>query len=564
VREIEGFSRHAACCWPAVRNILVASTLAVLVLAEGEASAQVAGLNLGAPVYGGQVTTDLDAVLATGAPYVRVNFRLDQWSSPGDTTKVNGKTFFEAYDGIVDAIVSQGLEVYGLLNDELAPGAAGTQAFEDAYAANVAAVVEHFRDRVRVFETINEPNDYAGGTSARFPPAAFARAHARAYDAVKGQHPDDACWGVTLVTGPLFSFDDTSAADYLDQAIAAGRAGGPWKTLRDALGRDPIDDVGYHLYVAQGSDSPLADVGVKANANLSAVKATLANRGITGKRFWVSEIGFQVPAVTEQEQADRLDATFASLGARGDVASILWFTIADFGGSGWGLYRDDVSKAANRRPAYDRFVAQAKAHAPELAARLDVSLPKQVTAGATVHAKITATNLGKATWSAADQVRLGAASGCPSAWATNGWTWTVASADGYATSATDARRFLDASVAQGAATTFDVTLVAPSAPGKVRFAARMVKEGEAWFGGVAIADVDIVSSFSGDADAGPLAPGPSPGGEGTGAPPAASHGGESGGCGCRAAGGSSSGTLPALALATAIAHAWRRRARRTK
>ena len=92
----------------------------------------------------------MSAVLGTAAAHVRVNFRLDKWSSPGDSAKIGGKTFFEAYDGIVDSITSQGIEVYGLLNDELSSvGGAGTAALEDFCAANALAVVDHFKDRVR-------------------------------------------------------------------------------------------------------------------------------------------------------------------------------------------------------------------------------------------------------------------------------------------------------------------------------------------------------------------------------------------------------------------------------
>jgi beta-glucosidase/6-phospho-beta-glucosidase/beta-galactosidase len=97
--------------------------------------------------------------VGTGAAHVRVNFRLDEWKSPTDATKVNGKTFFEAYDGITEAITSQGLEVYGLLNDELvSSGAPGSTELEDPYAANALAVVDRYKDRVRVWETLNEPN----------------------------------------------------------------------------------------------------------------------------------------------------------------------------------------------------------------------------------------------------------------------------------------------------------------------------------------------------------------------------------------------------------------------
>jgi hypothetical protein len=540
--------------------VLVALVAAgVVAAAPTPAHAQTAGINMGAPVYDGVVADDaVAAAIGTGAAHVRVNFRLDKWKSPTDTTKVNGKTFFEAYDGIVDAITSQGIEVYGLLNDELvSSGAPGTTELEDSYAANVLAVVDRYKDRVRVWETINEPNNYVEATSAaRFSPAAFARAHARAYDVVKVQHPGDACWDVKMVTGPLFSFDGTSASDYFDATIAAGRAGGTWKAIRDALGHDPIDDVGYHLYVAQGPDSAPSEVGTSAGANLDAMNGVLAKYGISDKKFWISEIGFRVPLFDEAGQAGRVDTTFEALGApaRSDIASIQWFTIADFGGEGWGLYGASFA-AKDKRLSHDRFVAQAKAFAPSLAARLEVELPKQAAPGSTVIAKVKATNLGKTTWDAASNVRLGAASGCPSAWSVNDATWVIAAADGYANSATDARRFLPAAavVAQGESVIVDVPVVMPGAsagagaPVKVHFAVRMVQEGVAWFGATASADVEVVDGVDGGAGfsggAGASAGG---GGEdgGAGAVRNRAAASDGSGCGCRAGAGGGGASDP--------------------
>lgn len=549
---------------PKAPSLFALAVAAAVALAPRAARAQVAGLNMGAPVWNGAVAKQaLDASLATGASQVRVNFRLDAWSSPDDTTRHDGKTFFEAYDAIVDAITSQGREVYGLVSDEIVAGEApGSQAFEDAYARNVAMVVDRYKDRVRVWETINEPNDYAGGSSARFPADAFARAHARVYDEVKGKHAGDACWDVTIVTGPLFSFDGTTAADYLDRTIAAGRAGGPWKALRDTLGHDPIDGVGYHLYVAQGSDSPISDVAALANGNLDAIRGVLATAGLGDRKVWVSEMGYAVPAVDEAGQADRLDASFDALGARGDVAALHWFTIADFGGEGWGLYRGGFT-AADRRPSYDRFVAKARAFAPELAAKLEIEAPAKAAPGARVIVKVRATNLGKAPWSDADGFRLGAASGCPSAWAVNEATWSPDPKDGYASSATDARRFLaaGASVAQGASTTFEVPVTLRSEPGKQRFAARMVKEGAAWFGATVTADLEVAAD--GVDPGSPGGPDATPGEGSSGASGARDDQG-AGGCGCREAPrsdteGAAKGLLFGLALVGAALRGRRRR-----
>src|SRR5262249_10621459 len=115
---------------------------------------------------------------------------------------------------------------------------------------------------------------------------------------------------------------------------------------------------------------------------------------------------------------------------------------------------------------------------------------------------VMAMNLGKDAWTERARVRLGAAAGCPAAWATNDWTWDDPGAQkGYVTSVTDARAFLDAtaSVAQGDGATVLVSLTAPGTPGKKRLGVRMVGEDVAWFGAPAGVDVDVTST---GADAG--------------------------------------------------------------
>jgi len=533
-----------------------------------EAKGQVAGLNLGAPVWNGVVANDaIAATIATGSPHIRVNFRIDNWSSPSDTTKYGGKTFFEVYDGIIDAITSQGLEVYGLLNDEAVSGLGPKDAgFEAAWVANALAIIDRYKDRVRVWETINEPNNWDETQTARMSAAAFASAHGRLYDAVKVKHPNDACWDVSLVTGPLFSFDGTTATDYLAQTINAGRAGGPWKGVRDALGHDPIDGVGYHVYVAQGADSSNAQAAAGVNANLDAVRALLNSTSLGDRKVWLSEVGYRASLLGDQGQADRLDATFVALGARSDVASIQWFTIGDFGGDEtWGLFANGFA-ASEKRTSHARFVANAKTYAAPLGARLAIELPPTAPAGSKVVAKVKATNIGKASWAANGNVRLGAAAGCPSAWATNEIAFDAAG--GYANSPIDARRYLAKGAAQGETITIDLPLTMPAQTGKKRVAVRMVQEGVAWFGATASGEIEITPS-SVTPPGGGSSGGGGPNGQGGGTDESPSTPGGNGpfampvsGCGCGTTRAPLETSAIAVALGALVSAFVRRRARR--
>lgn len=415
-----------------------------------------AGLDVGHVVDRGVVHDEVVDV----AGWVRINFRLDTSDTPD-------AAFFAAYDQVVDAYVAHGVEVYALINDEAVSSADdhNGDAWRAQYVANATAIIDHFKNRVRTFELINEPNDYAGGTSARFTPHAFALAVQATYQAVKRDHAGDRCWQVSLVSGPLFSFDGTTAADYLDQVFSE------W------AGDVPIDGVGYHMYVAQGLDSSTADVGTQMRANLTALSQTITAHGLD-LPIWVSEFGWQAATVGADEQAARMRAGFAAMDAFGRVAGAIYFNYADFPGATYGIAG---------RPA--EATLQAMPHVAHAAAVTHVEAPP-LAPGELGEVVVTVENKGSATWSG--EFRLGAAPGCPDAAATNAIAWEPAA--GYANSITDARVFLPHDVAPGESVELHVPVRAPDATGTYPFAARMVHEGVTWFGATASATITVVDT----------------------------------------------------------------------
>jgi hypothetical protein len=432
-----------------------------------------AGIDVGHVIDQGQV----HEVAAIDTSWVRINIRLDQWTSLDDS-------WFAAYDQAIDAYIARGFEVYALINDEAVPDGAG-------YAETATAIIDHFKNRIRVFELVNEPNDWAGGSSARIPPAAFAAMVADTYHAVKH---GDRCSDVTLVSGPLFSFDDNASADYLDQVYAA------WGALPY-----PLDGIGYHMYVAQGLDSSDADVRTQMTANLSALWSVIAAHGDTDKRIWVSEYGWEAGVVGADVQAARMQAGYDAMRDFGKVEGAIYFNYRDFPGASYGV----VDDAGAPRPAaamLASFPANARA------AAIDHVAAPVLAPGEVGEVVVTLTNRGSTTWSGG--VRLGAGPGCPDAAAANAIAWEPA--DGYANGITDARVFLPHDVAPGESIDVHVPVRAPDAPGTYTFAARMVDEGVAWFGATATATVTVAAR-----------PGGSPGDGG--ADPATSSGCAAGG-----------------------------------
>ncbi len=448
-----------------------------------------AGIDVGWVVSNGNVLDRLPSVDALGVRWVRINFRLDAWDFPADQTPhgAEGVTWFQAYDRTIDAFIARGYQVYGLINDEAVASTHphGSDAWIADYVTNATAIVGHFKDRVRIYEIINEPNDFAGGSSARFTAGSFAKLLQETYLAVKHHdgHIDDRCWQVDLVSGALFSFDDNSGADYLAQVYSVGKNQLAWDWTHEATGSYPLDGVGYHMYVAQGLDSPLSSVRTNMHANLDAMtNVVVANEGTT-KPFYVSEWGFRTDAVGEEGQADRMAAGFDAMHDYGNVALGLYFSLQDFPDNSWGVY--DV--AMNKKPVADRLALVGEAlRPPRGAAIASVSAPA-IPAGQLGEVVVTLENRGSAPWT--DSFRLGAATGCPDAAAANELVWEPTS--GYASAIDDARVFLAAPVPPGGTIEVHVPVRAPETPGTYRFAARMVHEGVAWFGATAQVTIDV-------------------------------------------------------------------------
>lgn len=529
--------------------IALAITIGLGIGAPRRAAAFGVGIDAGTMVWDGEVQTDrLDAVASTGAAWVRVNFRLDTFAAADDPA------FLAAYDRVVDGFLARGIEVYGLINDEAVPAPRpplDSTELVDAYAAAAVTIVDHFKDRVRVWELFNEPNDWAGGDSARLPAWRFAELLQTTYLAIKHDagHAADPCWQVTLLSGPLFSFDGASSADYLADTYWYGRNTLAWDWTHAETGHYPLDGVAYHVYVGQGLDSSRDDVAAAVRANIDAIDAVVRGEEGGSLPIWISEFGWRADLVGDDEQAERLALGMQTLAANPAVAGALYFQLQDFPANEWGVFSAGGFDAPHRRPGADRLGALARALAPDDAAHVTaVSAPASIEAGTARTVVVTIENRGAATWPAGGAVRLGAAAGCPIATAHNQLAWEPT--DGYASAVDDARALLADDVAPGASVDVAIPVRAPAEPGSYRFAARMVDEGVAWFGTTGQASIDVTPD-DGDPNNDNQDDTGSPGGDDAPSPG-----------GCRATGGGSD-LGPGLALVLGLALSSRRsRARR--
>ncbi|HTL36739.1 MAG TPA: NBR1-Ig-like domain-containing protein [Kofleriaceae bacterium] len=460
-----------------------------------------AGLDVGRVVDNGQIHENRALVDATGIGWVRINLRLDAKNAIEDE--------FAIYDMVIDDYLSRGIEVYILINDEAvgpSANAHGSDAWiENDFVPAAVKIVDHFKNRVRVYEVINEPNDYAGGSSARFAPRQFAKILQDTYLAVKHDagHLSDGCWQVSLVSGPLFSFDDDPADTYLGEVYSIGKSQLAWDYTHQVTGSYPLDGIGYHMYVAQGLDSSNADVRTQMLANLSAMDAVASTYESAPKQFWVSEYGWEASVVGNDVQAQRLTAGFNAMKESGKVATAFYFNFQDFPGATYGIYDDQLDV----RPA--AAALSQIAPLPLRASIEHVEVPADVAPQTDAVIMVTLRNRGTETWSPQDAYRLAAGGGCPDSSAANELAWTPAPGDGYANSLTDARVYVPHEVLPGDTVEIHVRVHAPDNEGTYTFAARMVHEGVTMFGPTIRATVTVTNAPVGGDDSPPVTDPPS-------------------------------------------------------
>lgn len=323
-------------------------------------------LDTGAPISGSQILVDADALAAAGAEYVRINFILGPWTSPDDTTRHDGRTWFETYDKVINSLIDRNIKVYGLIGAQAVKCGhpLNSDDYVKEYARNFTSIVGHFKDRVRVYESFNEPNDWAGGTTSQVQPQFFAKMLQEIFLAVKinNGHRDDPAWQVTLVSGPLFGHDISdgygdTAAPYLQETYKAGIEQLAWKEIKQKYGAYPLDGVGYHTYVRQGKNTEQA-IKDRLNYNLNSIWNVVEEFEGTGssKKMWISECGWNTCRLSEEEQARNLVLALGVFRDHPNVCFGTWFQICDFGANDmWGLFRSKPYTEVNRKPAWKAF-----------------------------------------------------------------------------------------------------------------------------------------------------------------------------------------------------------------
>ncbi len=174
-------------------------------------------------VFAHSVMNQLPIIQASGAGWVRINFRLGavypDWTSPGP----NGRSALQQYDLVVGDALARGLRVLGLLSNDSWRGSqadwtagnaenrlgTGDNAFMRDFSRRTAVVLaRHFQGRVSHWQIWNEPNIW--GNNPR----------PGVYEGETFLYPSNFAWLLRHV------YEDTRAAGLTGLTIVSGGVGG--------------------------------------------------------------------------------------------------------------------------------------------------------------------------------------------------------------------------------------------------------------------------------------------------------------------------------------------------
>jgi polysaccharide biosynthesis protein PslG len=280
-------------------------------------------------------------IAATGAKWVRIDLPWSWVEEHGPTVR-NGRGSWSQIDAIFGAAKQHGLKPIPIL--AYTPGWASPSGelwaypYAEPFETFFAAALRRY-PWIQAWELWNEPN-FARFSKPRPDPAAFVeflRSARRARDSVGST--------AKLISGGLAPGGDIDVDEWINQIAIRG-------------GLNLIDGLGIHPYSSLSPDDPRSWM-----MHLEELHERLAKLGRPDLPLWLTEYGAPSqtvasgygPALTEQEQADRLRTAFA-LASRFDwIENLTWYEYRDSCGDrtepecNFGLMRSDLS----HKPAYD-------------------------------------------------------------------------------------------------------------------------------------------------------------------------------------------------------------------
>lgn len=309
------------------------------------------------------------ALSQAGTGWLRVSMRM----IPGHDTW--DPDILALYDTAVNNARQAGLQVILLIDNESwrggqsawtannyeNAGGNGDNDYTQGFAQGaVVPIVQHFRDRVTIYELWNEPNAwtrspapgvYEGGSFIY--PSNFSWLLANSWVAV---HITNNITDVILFAGGVFGHSIGGAysyaragAQYIEDTYNVGiNVVGSFASVMQRYGSYPMDGIGQHLYIDQGGLTTAAHIQQYLDWVRQAY--TRYEGTDTPKKVFITEIGWTTASVSPETQAENLTTAFQTMEATPWVQTVIWFNWQD-GGMRYGV----VDASGNPKPSYEPY-----------------------------------------------------------------------------------------------------------------------------------------------------------------------------------------------------------------
>jgi hypothetical protein len=276
--------------------------------------------------------------LDVGARAARVRVRLGSHSEAGPD-------FVAAVASQLENLRAAGLRLIVELGSDLTVAPTGLGAFQSGDSPLAAVWVEEFTTNVRrvaeaaggvaAWEVLPLPN---AGDPVAIAPERFAALVAAAADVIRAVAPE-----TSIISGGIQSGTASDGTAYLKRVLES------WKEQGRGV---PVEAVGVRLDILPDGGSGETAVAALVLERIRNV-ADLLEATNRRTRIVVTSVGWDADRAGEAAQARCLWAVYDALIGHPMVDAIVWRSLIDEEGQGFGLFRGDSVREADRRLAWN-------------------------------------------------------------------------------------------------------------------------------------------------------------------------------------------------------------------
>ena len=322
--------------------------------------------------------TKCSQLVANGVGWQRIGMRL----IPGHTNM--DSTMLAYYDNVINTARAAGIQVLILVNNESYTGSQsawnannhentggnGDNPYIDGWITySVVPVLQHFHDRVKVFEIWNEPSTWNTHSGSTYSGASFVYPSCYSWMLTKAWEEAHETLGysdVSIVSGGIFGTTDLSPSDpnYVTENSGAGwltrvfqqgtsSAVNSFLSCKNTYGVYPADGYGQHLYIDYNTTTTTANVSLYGNTLRNAYTAYDSN---SSHGTWMTEFGWTTADVSQSVQAANLTTTlnWCNVGASSAYVKFAsWFSWQD--NSTANLYFGLIDVNGNHKISYGNY-----------------------------------------------------------------------------------------------------------------------------------------------------------------------------------------------------------------